>query len=320
MLRADLPIENSTTPAFPAWARGGARGPGEAAFLAGAALGHLDAIVRSNPPWSGLLRRRLALAAAAASTRRAGRGEDEAALRDALLLRRPSDDPGPAGRILVFWRALASRSAGLWPLSFGEAAEALGFESDESMAAIIAAAHQAAGGNLAAPFAAAQAAALVLDVGAPLSAGARRPRQANREMLALWLADAVLAHRLKWPFALPLLAAHAPTLDRDGLVDSICLAYASAAARACDLSAELGRRAGRLQAVAPKLRAKGAGPALQALLDDDALTAASKFERSQSAHSATLSERGARRLFDRLVAFGAVRELTGRATFRLYGL
>jgi hypothetical protein len=33
-----------------------------------------------------------------------------------------------------------------------------------------------------------------------------------------------------------------------------------------------------------------------------------------------MSERGARRLFDRLVALGAVRELTGRATFRLNGL
>jgi Protein of unknown function (DUF1403) len=33
-----------------------------------------------------------------------------------------------------------------------------------------------------------------------------------------------------------------------------------------------------------------------------------------------ISERGARRLFDRLAALGAIRELTGRATFRLYGL
>ena len=63
----------------------------------------------------------------------------------------------------------------------------------------------------------------------------------------------------------------------------------------------------------PKLRAKGAGAALQALLDDDSLSASSKI-------GGQMSERGARRLFDRLVALGAIRELTGRATFRLYGL
>ena len=88
--------------------------------------------------------------------------------------------------------------------------------------------------------------------------------------------------------------------------------YARAAARACDLSAELGRRAQRLAEVAPKLRAKGAGSALQALLDEDCLSAATPITG--------LSERGARRLFERLVALVAIRELTGRKTFRLYGL
>jgi Protein of unknown function (DUF1403) len=48
-------------------------------------------------------RRRLALKAAAASARIARRGEDEATLRDAFLLRQ-GDDPGPAGRMLVAWR------------------------------------------------------------------------------------------------------------------------------------------------------------------------------------------------------------------------
>ena len=90
-------------------------------------------------------------------------------------------------------------------------------------------------------------------------------------------------------------------------------AYAKAAAGAVDLSAELERRAQKLQDAAPKLRAKGAPAAMQALLDDDALGASSRI-------GGQLSERGARRLFDRLVALGAIRELTGRATFRLYGL
>ena len=68
-----------------------------------------------------------------------------------------------------------------------------------------------------------------------------------------------------------------------------------------------------LLAAQPKLRAKGAPAALAALLDDDSFSASSRI-------GGQISERGARRLFDRLVALGAIRELTGRATFRLYGL
>jgi Skp family chaperone for outer membrane proteins len=131
----------------------------------------------------------------------------------------------------------------------------------------------------------------------------------------------VLTQRLRWPFALLLLAAplFSPAARRAGSniaagdEGTIVFAYARAAAQACDLSAELGRRAQKLQDVAPKLRAKGAGAALAALLDDDSLSASSKI-------GGQMSERGARRLFDRLVALGAIRELTGRATFRLYGL
>ena len=74
------------------------------------------------------------------------------------------------------------------------------------------------------------------------------------------------------------------------------------------------RAAGAKAAGGPaEIARQGAGAALAALLDDDSLTASSKL-------GGQISERGARRLFDRLVALGAIRELTGRATFRLYGL
>ena len=62
----------------------------------------------------------------------------------------------------------------------------------------------------------------------------------------------------------------------------------------------------------PKLRAKGARRVVELLLADDAAPA--------RAASGGLSDRAARRLFDRLVELGAVRELSGRPTFRLYGL
>ncbi|RWG27974.1 DUF1403 family protein, partial [Mesorhizobium sp.] len=62
----------------------------------------------------------------------------------------------------------------------------------------------------------------------------------------------------------------------------------------------------------PKLRAKGAGDVMQRLLDDDAV--------SGSLTTKNLSRFASRRLFERLQQLEAVRELSGRATFRLFGL
>jgi len=241
-------------------------------------------------------------------------------LRDAFHLTRPGANPGPAGRRLLAWRALTSGSSGQWRSAIALAAEALEVPRDEALQAAIETAEACASGGRPAPFAAAEAAATTLRI----LRSALPTLGSDAELLALWLADVVLAQRLKWPFALPLLAAHlfpgggrragpgAAAVD-ENWVRACCLAYARAAAQACDLSADLERRARKLHAVAPKLRAKGAGAALQALLDDDSLGAATKI-------GTQISERGARRLFDRLVALGAIRELTGRSTFRLYGL
>lgn len=302
----------STAP-FPAWAR--SQNPpeteAEAAFLAGAALARLDAVVRQNPAWGGVWRQRLALGAAAVSVARLGRGEDATALRDAFHLTRDGADPGPAGRRLLAWRALTSASPGQWRSQIERAAEALDLPRDEALQAAIETAAACAEGNRLAPFAAARCHQLALRVLTPAGGAG--------ELLAAGLADTVLALKLKWPFALPLLGAGQRNAARRSAGDggeregeAVLFGYARAAAQAADLAAELSRRAQKLAEAAPKLRAKGAGAALQAILDEDSLSAATRLTG--------LSERGARRLFERLVALGAVRELTGRATFRLYGI
>lgn len=325
MIRADSNALKTamTTPRAPVWGRPGDRARAgdddaalEAAFLAGAGLGALDAFLRLAPPWAGVWRRRLALQAAAASMRLLGRREDEAALRDAWALRRPGDDPGPAGRVLGAWRALSERSDPLAPERVEAAAAGFGLNLGAALPAIVAAARELAAGDRPAVLAAAETAQRVV---------ALRP---DAELLALCLADAVLAVRLRWgsagALAVPLLAAQIlhPSLKtgegrrpRAGDADwlrACCLAYAHAAGAACDLGADLARRADTLNSVAPKLRAKGAGAVIAALLDDDALTAAGG--------AGGMSERALRRLFDRLVSLGAVRELSGRDSFRLYGL
>jgi len=331
LARADssgIPGRHSPSPAaaaaaFPAWARPGkpAGSEAEAAFHAGAALARLDAIVREYPPWAGAFRQRLALRAAAACVARSGRAEDEGALRDAVQFCGPGADPGPAGRTLLAWRALTAGSTDRWRSATLVAADALAVPQGDPLDAAIAGAAGCLEGRQAAPFAAAQTFALVRRALAPGAGATLGGRGREGELLAAWLADSVIAHKLRWPFAVPLLGAavfagsgrRAP--GDEGAADEttrVLSAYAKVAVQACDLSADLGRRAQRLHEAAPKLRAKGAGAALLALLEDDCLSAATRLKG--------LSERGARRLFERLVSLGASRELTGRATFRLYGL
>jgi hypothetical protein len=146
--------------------------------------------------------------------------------------------------------------------------------------------------------------------------------RAGAEPLALHCADAALAKSLGWPVPVPLLAGEALRRSagegrraKPGEPDwgkLATVAYARAALSALDLAQDLARRAARLADAAPKLRAKGKGRALEVLLSDDAVSAATPI--------AGLSDRARRRLFERLVTLGAARELTGRATFRLYGL
>lgn len=290
------------------------------AIVAGAAIGALDAVVRRQERWAGAWRQRLALSAAAITARQAGRVEDEAALRDAVLLTRPSDNVGPAGRFLLAWRRLANTPVEklLTEVSIGAVLDDLGLaRNDEGVSDLVDELRQLSANSRTVE-------TLVGAFGTAEGYGFGR-------VLGAWLADALLAQRLGWTHAIPLLggetalamgtgrprrpvtaalAASAET-KADG-AKSLLAAHARVALRAIDLSTELGRRADRLLAVAPKLRAKAADSVVDKLLSDDAIVA--------SGNIAGMSDRGLRRLFDRLVELGAVRELSGRPTFRIYGL
>lgn len=308
------------------------QGADEFALIAGAAFAALDGVVRSGNLWAGVWRQRLALRAAAMSVRAAGRGEDEAALRDALLLTRPGDDFGPAGQMALVWQRLAARPAQDLLTAPGLHAMLDGFlhavDDDVAYDAIAGLAEELArlaqnSSGLVAALRAAFAAGVRIDQKlAARSAG----RSGLGPVIGAYLADAMLAQRLRWEHAVPLLGSLAarsarPAIDagrKDQLTpqaDAILLAaQARAALRAIDLSAALGRQAQKLCAIAPKLRAKGAQGVVARLLNEDALIA------SRTLQLQNISERGLRRLFDRLIELDAVRELTGRTTFRIYGL
>ncbi|ESY94294.1 DUF1403 family protein, partial [Mesorhizobium sp. LNHC209A00] len=249
-----------------------------------------------------------------ASMRLAGRTEDAAALRDAWYLRQAGADPGPAGTIFGAWRQFSAQAPVATPDRLGKILEQLGLHSDvEPLAALCEHIDDLARSGRPAPFAAAAIAARVVTI---------RP---DAELFAWWLADLVLAQSLRWPRPLPLLMAQAfgPAFRGEAsgkrirpgeksFERAVCVALVQGAVEACRLATEIGRRAERLISVAPKLRAKGAGDVIQRLLDDDAV--------SGSLTTKTLSRFAARRLFERLQQLAAVRELSGRTTFRIFGL
>lgn len=312
LLLADLPL----VPKVPVWARprGLVMQDSDAGYLAGAALNSLDNLVRQGPVWAGVWRQRLALRSAAAAVQLSGRREDEAALRDSHYLRGAGDDPGPSGHLLLAWRRLATRTSSCDADFVRPVAEQhFGLTWDDALAEVLANAEAMLLSSRPAPLLAAELAATVYRA---------RP---DAELLAFWLADALLAQKLRWPVPVPLLMGQVTSAvfkagdnrrrirpGGDGWGRAVFLAYATAAAEACDLGIELAQRAATLTKIAPKLRAKGAGDVVKLLLADDVVPG--------SWSSAKLSARGARRLFDRLGELGAVREFSGRPTFRLYGL
>ena len=163
----------------PAWARlsGSFRdnSEAEALYFAGAALAALDSVAKSDPPWAGVWRRRLALKSAAAVAQNLlKRREDEAALRDAIALARPGQDLGPAGRVYAAFRMLARPGDPFRPERLAAVAADLQAPLDPGKAAEIAAALRETGGRgRPAPIAAAAAAEAVIALQAPTPSRSR---------------------------------------------------------------------------------------------------------------------------------------------------
>ena len=170
---------------------------GEALFFAGAALSALDFVAKSDPPWAGVFRRRLALKSAAAVAQNLlKRHEDDAALRDAVALAKPGEALGPAGRVYSAFRTLSGPGNLFRPKRLAAVAADLQSPLDQGNATDLAAAlGEAVARGRPAPVVAAAAAATVLAL------------KRDAEPLALLCAEAALAKTLGWPTPLPLLAS-----------------------------------------------------------------------------------------------------------------
>lgn len=292
--RPDHIRDVDTLPRMPAWVTyTRAETLEDVAFLSGAALNHLHLVLGREEVPQALLRDRLALRAAEACIALSGRPERAGELRDAVHLLRPGDLPGPAGETSLAWRRAVER-----PVSIKALGRALPTLDTGQIAKW-------------------------LDVGkgAPVTQAAMALEAVLYEApradeVALIFADAALAQALGWAHLVPLLAAGLKQAELRKQVDDLRFAshraLISSAIKAVRQAADLTRGAARLKVVAPKVRAKGAGDAVEMFVTRDAV--------APSALPLPLPDRAARRLCDRLVDLGAIRELTGRDTFRLYGV
>jgi hypothetical protein len=300
---------------LPGWmmSRGTDTSEADAAFMAGNALNSLDNLVRTEPSWGKSWRGRLALRCAVAGVRLMGRAEDELALRDAVLLRGYGDDAGPAGNVYLANRRLTDHKAITDFKAVGEVADLFSVRWGDEFSGLSDLIDNLLRSGRTVPFLISELVTRICTL---------RP---DAEILAWWLADWTLAQKLGWSQAVPLLIAQRyGTAFRiaggrgrvqpgdDGFARAVCFALVDASSEALRLAGDMERRAAQLLLVAPKVRTKGADKIILQLLNDDALSA--------TAPGLNLSRWASRRLFERLEDLGGIRELSGRTTFRIYGL
>jgi hypothetical protein len=215
--------------------------------------------------------------------------------------------------VVLAVQKLAARSAPITTPRLGEVAELLSLKWDAALADVPGLIDETMQSGRAAPF-------VCAEVVRRICAG--RP---DAEALAWGLADAALAQLLGWSHPVPMLMAERSGAgfrkgegrgrlrpQDDGFDRAVCLALVRGADTALRRAGEIGRRAEQLLAVAPRLRTKGADKVIRQLLTNDAVSVART--------DGDLSRWASRRLFERLEGLGAVRELSGRTSFKIYGL
>lgn len=305
----DLP----NLPNLPRWVTSGRAETHETvAFRSGAALMVLDQLIgdpRHGVPVK-LLANRLALSAATATSKLEGRLAREADIRDAWHLTPPGEARGPDGDLLAFWReAVRLRLNGP-----GEIADLIGTDRAEDVAGWLDAGQDRARTH------------------GPLTGGVAVLRAVldaddRAERVACLLSDIVLARALNWTQVLPVSAQRlTKAVMRDLVAEGqgaelvIELQILEAIEETIRLARDIARRAEALRTVVPKLRAKGSDAAVDLFLTEDAVAPAAMLSPRIRGTSISMTDRAARRFCDRLVELGVARELTGRPSFRLYGI
>jgi hypothetical protein len=306
----------NTLPKLPAWVTSGRAETLETvAFRSGAALTVLDQLV-SDPPHGvplKLLANRLALQAATTTSKFEGRLAREADIRDAYHLTPPGEARGPDGDILAFWRDAACLK--LTRRDWHDDVQGLvGVAFAEDVLRLIASGATRA--KTQGPLA-----GCVVVMRAVLETDDRAER------IACLLADIVLALALNWTSVLPVTALHlTKTMLRDLIADGqgadpkVQARLLISIESTIRLGSNLANKAAVLRAVAPKLRAKGSDAAVALFLSEDAIGPSMMLSPTIQGTTIPMTDRAARRFCDRLVELGVARELTGRPTFRLYGI
>ena len=314
ILAPDISEIRSQKSVLPHWIMDGsvAQTPENAGFSSGSALALMHGALNDEHLQvpTKLLTAKYALKAAVRCLALQRLRQDEASVLDAYLLTRPGDNWGPAGDMLDFWtRATAIRIGPVgWqnrvmPLIPGHMGEDvygwLDFSRDQR------------------------------DAFSPVAAASEMLRKViekfpRDEHVAFLLADIRLAHELRWPHPFAFIAQHLTGRHLRGPSDALLLdchlAVSAVAQDAVRMAYDLARRSARLRAIAPKLRNKDADAALNLFLSEVAVAPSSMLAPKIKGTNISMTGRTARRLCDRLVDLGVVQELTGRPTFRLYGV